>query len=161
MGETLSAHRCFPTYKAEIDCWPRILAAYSGYRTSQLTFWHDDPGINQRAFSGKLGEYFQDFSKKANYSGPYDPEGIPILDYRGSIGVQYNPIAVAQYGLGNDNLYKLTGEEKRRQSFLRASDWLVKELEPNAHKVAVWQHKFNWDTPPILCLNCVPSWSRQ
>ena len=31
--------------------------------------------------------------------------GIPLLNYHGIIGKQYNPIAIAQYGLGNLNFY--------------------------------------------------------
>ena len=35
----------------------------------------------------------------------HDADGIPLLDYHGNIGLQYNPIAIAQWGLGNFNLF--------------------------------------------------------
>src|SRR3989338_199003 len=92
--------------RARINYWRRIIPAYFGRGVSQLTFWHDDPRINERAFDGGLAEYYQDFSQKADYPGPYDSQGVPLLDYRGKIGRQYNPIAIAQYGLGNYNLYR-------------------------------------------------------
>ena len=35
------------------------------------------------------------FESKANYNGHYDNNGIPLLNYHGDIGLQYNPIAIS------------------------------------------------------------------
>ena len=43
------------------------------------------------------------FQGKAAYAGPFDSAGVPLLDYRGDIGRQHNPIAIAQYGLARFN----------------------------------------------------------
>ena len=40
----------------------------------------------------------------------YDGAGVPMLDYHGAIGLQYNPIAIAQWGLGNYNRFCETGD---------------------------------------------------
>ena len=72
------------------------------------------------------------FSEKAGYSGPFDASGIPQLDYHGRIGVQYNPIAIAQYGLGNYNLWRQHGDPARRGKFFRTADWLCEHLEINS-----------------------------
>jgi len=136
--------------RAKINYWRRIFPAYFGSGASQLTFWHDNPAINNRAFSGGLGEYYQDFSQKANYSGPYDSGGIPLLDYRGNIGRQYNPIAIAQYGLGNYSLYRQSGENGSRKRFLKSADWMVGHLEVNKYGVSVWNHYFDWEYREIL-----------
>ena len=125
--------------------WQRLVPAYLGRGASQLTFWHDQPGLNERAFTEVLGEYYQDFSQKADYPGPYDEAGIPVLDYRGSLGRQYNPIAIAQYGLGNHSLYRQQGDAERRARFLRAADWLLAHLEVNPHGSQVWNHHFDWE----------------
>jgi hypothetical protein len=85
------------------------------------------------------------FTEKADYNGVYDAEGIPQLDYRGKIGRQYNPIAIAQYGLGNYNLFRRTGSDDRRDRFLKVADWLLGHLEPNPHGLAVWNHYFDWE----------------
>ena len=77
---------------------------------SHLTFWHESPQENLNARPGELGEYYMTFAEKADYSGAYDSAGIPLLDYHGKIGLQYNPIAIAQYGLGNYNLFRRTGD---------------------------------------------------
>ncbi len=81
--------------------YQRIFSAYLGPRRSQLTFWHEVPEINGRATIDHLGEYYMLFREKADYAGHYDVAGLPMLDYRGAIGLQYNPIAIAQWGLAN------------------------------------------------------------
>jgi len=85
------------------------------------------------------------FAEKADYAGPHDRSGIPQLDYRGEIGLQYNPIAIAQYGLGNYNSFRQTGDRERRRKFFLAADWLRSNLEPNPQGIAVWNHHFDWE----------------
>lgn len=123
----------------------RIFSAYLLGGKSQLTFWHETPAENQRASATELGEYYMLFAEKADYHGAYDVSGLPQLDYRGKIGLQYNPIAIAQYGLGNYNLWRFTSEDSRRRKFFLVADWLAAHLEPNAHGLAVWNHHFDWE----------------
>jgi heparosan-N-sulfate-glucuronate 5-epimerase len=130
---------------ARLRYWGRILPAYFGRGSSQVTFWHDQPTLNPRAFGSDLGEYYQDFATKAHYTGPYDGDGVPLLDYRGSLGRQYNPIAIAQYALANYNVHAQTGRTQPRERFLRAANWLATHLERNQHAVWVWQHHFDWE----------------
>ncbi|MFZ0760391.1 MAG: D-glucuronyl C5-epimerase family protein, partial [Candidatus Sulfotelmatobacter sp.] len=123
----------------------RIVGAYLIGGESHLTFWHETPEENLNAKPGELGEYYMLFAEKANYRGACDSAGIPQLDYRGKIGPQYNPIAIAQYALGNYNLFRRTGSADRCKNFLRAADWLVLHLEPNLQGLAVWNHHFDWE----------------
>jgi heparosan-N-sulfate-glucuronate 5-epimerase len=123
----------------------RIISAYLLAGQSHLTFWHETPEENLNANPGELGEYYMLFAQKANYAGIYDSTGIPQLDYRGHIGRQYNPIAIAQYGLGNYNLLRRTASPDRREKFLRVADWLALHLEQNQHGLAVWNHHFDWE----------------
>ena len=85
------------------------------------------------------------FAEKADYQGAYDPSGIPQLDYHGRIGLQYNPIAIAQFGLGNYNLCSRTGDSARRTKFFQSADWLASNLEQNPHGLWVWNHHFDWE----------------
>jgi heparosan-N-sulfate-glucuronate 5-epimerase len=85
------------------------------------------------------------FAEKADYPGDYDSAGIPMLDYHGKISLQYNPIAITQWGLGNYNLFCQTQNELRKKKFLTASDWLCAHLEPNALGSWVWNHHFDWE----------------
>ncbi len=85
------------------------------------------------------------FAEKADYSGHYDSAGIPMLDYRGKIGLQYNPIAIAQWGLANYNLFRQNQNDERKKKFLAASDWLCCHLETTSHGLWVWNHHFDWE----------------
>ena len=126
--------------------YQRILSAYVLGGNSQLTFWHEHPEANPQARNDQLGEYYMTFAQKADYAGPFDEAGVPLLDYRGQLGLQYNPIAIAQYGLGNYNLLDHGSDlQLRRDRFLAASDWLVKHLERNSHGIWVWNHHFDWE----------------
>src|SRR5579864_5228599 len=105
----------------KLHYYRRIFRAYLFPGTSQLSFWHDAAEPNPHAQVNSLGEYYMTFARKAEYSGPSDADGIPLLNYYGNIGLQYNPIAIAQWGLGNFNLYRRTGgREPVASSFWRA-----------------------------------------
>jgi heparosan-N-sulfate-glucuronate 5-epimerase len=128
-----------------LNYYRRIASAYLLGGQSHLTFWHETPEENLNASVSELGEYYMLFAEKANYKGARDSAGIPQLDYRGKIGRQYNPIAIAQYGLGNYNLFRRTGSAESRSKFWQVADWLVQHLEKNPHGLAVWNHNFDWE----------------
>lgn len=125
--------------------YQRVIEAYVLRRGSHLTFWHDVPQVNERAPTGELGEYYMPFAEKADYPGEQDARGVPLLNYRGHVRLQYNPIAIAQYGLGNYCLFKRGGDEERRRRFLLSAEWLVENLERNPAGVWVWNHHFDWE----------------
>ena len=123
----------------------RIFSAYLLGGKSHLTFWHETPTGNPNASTTELADYYMLFAEKADYQGAYDSAGVPQLNYHGHIGLQYNPIAIAQYGLGNYNLWRRTDDPVRKQKFLNVADWLCANLESNPQRVAVWNHHFNWE----------------
>ncbi len=128
-----------------VHYYRRVFEAYLTPAKSQLTFWHETPQQNTRATTDRLGDYYMRFSEKADYGGDYDSAGIPMLDYRAQIGRQYNPIAIAQWGLGNFNLFCERPDAHRRNKFLSASDWLCDHLELNPMGLWVWNHHFDWE----------------
>lgn len=146
--------------RARLRYWRRVLSAYAGGRNSHLTFWHGAPEVEERATPGAVDLYWQPFRSKADYPGPFDERGIPMLDYHGHVGLQYNPIAVAQWGLGNYNALRSggggsgsrgrAGEGERRKNCLRAADWLVENLEENEGGLKVWNHHFDWEYRGVL-----------
>jgi heparosan-N-sulfate-glucuronate 5-epimerase len=131
--------------KKRLNYYRRIFAAYLTSQRSQLSFWHETPEVNGQFSATELGQYYMPFTSKANYSGPFDTNGIPLLNYRGHLGEQYNPIAIAQYGLGNYNLHKRTGDTEPRRKFLAVADWLTSRLEQNPAGLWVWNHNFDWE----------------
>ena len=138
--------------KARFRYWHRVLSAYAGGRNSHLTFWHGAPELEEHATPGAVDLYWQPFRGKADYPGPFDEHGIPMLDYHGHVGLQYNPIAVAQWGLGNYNALRsgADGENDRRRKCLLAADWLAENLEENAGGLKVWNHHFDWEYRGLL-----------
>ena len=132
-------------FTSRLQYYQRIFRAYLTPGKSQLSFWHDVPQQNPRASLGELGEYYMDFPQKADYVAHCDASGVPMLDYHGQIGLQYNPIAIAQWGLGNYNLLCRSGGAERKAKVLAASDWLCARLEQNATGTWVWNHHFDWE----------------
>jgi heparosan-N-sulfate-glucuronate 5-epimerase len=128
-----------------LSYYRRIFRAYLWPSASQLSFWHDRAEVNYRAPTHALGEYHMTFEEKARYAGPHDAHGIPLLNYHGAIGLQYNPIAIAQWGLGNYNLFSRTSSVEAHGKFLKASDWLCERLEKNSDGLHVWNHYFDWE----------------
>lgn len=138
---------------SSLQYYRRILTAYLTPWKSQLTFWHETPQANPHASIHRLGEYYMGFAEKADYSAHTDSLGIPLLNYHGKIGLQYNPIAIAQWGLGNYNLFCQGGHDEggqRKRKFLAASDWLCAHLERNSLGSWVWNHHFDWEYRSLL-----------
>ena len=133
------------TLAARLNYYRRISSAYLLPGKSQLTFWHDQPQENSSAPVDQLGEYYMPFVEKAGYAGAHDALGIPLLNYHGNIGLQYNPIAIAQWGLGNFNLFLRGRDQEHQKKSVAAADWLVTYLEPNSFGVSVWNHWFDWE----------------
>ena len=131
--------------RGRLKYYRRIFSAYLTPRRSQLSFWHDAPEVAKDINPGDLAAYYMPFTSKARYAGPFDDAGIPLLNYRGETGLQYNPIAISQYGLGNHALYLQHGDPAPRRKFISAADWLVANLEKNDAGVRVWNHHFDWE----------------
>lgn len=132
------------TFQEKLSYWKRILTVYLLPGKNPLSFWYETPEVNLRAFQDEIGEYYMAFQGKAEYSGPFDENGIPLLDYRGDIGLQYNPIAISQFGLAHFNRYKRFGHSDSKETFLRVANWMVHSLEENEKGVPVWKHHFDW-----------------
>ncbi len=132
--------------KSRLNYWKRVFQAYRSGANSQLTFWHEKPAVNEKAdFKDPASGYYMTFYDKTLYPGPFDENGVPLLDYKGVIGKQYNPIAIAQYGLGFYNRYVNEGKEEYLNKFLTQCDWLTDNLEKNRYGVYVWMHHFDWE----------------
>jgi hypothetical protein len=141
----ISRKGAFLRIRRRLNYYRRLFPAYLSPGKSQLSFWHETPEVNERCRPNELGEYYMPFTTKADYRGRYDSSGIPLLDYHGKLGLQYNPIAIAQYGLGNYNLFLRTKDSERRRKFLTVADWLVANLEQNPAGLSVWNHHFDWE----------------
>jgi hypothetical protein len=134
---------------ARVEYLVRVLQVYARPASGPLSFWHEEPEFNQ-SHRRDARQYFMRFSGKANYAGPFDANGIPLLDYRGRIGRQYNPIAIAHYGLARFNRWCDAGHIDDRTAWLAVSRWLVTNLRSNGDGVPVWLHHFDWPYRQLL-----------
>lgn len=122
----------------------RVASVYARPSKGPLSFWHETPEVNEASFADDASQYFMRFQGKASYAGPFDASGVPLLDYRGAIGRQYNPIAIAQYGLARFTQCVRGGGRADEAAWRAVADWLVRSLRPNPQGVPVWFHEFDW-----------------
>jgi rhamnogalacturonyl hydrolase YesR len=123
----------------------RIFSAYILKKNSQLTFWHGEPEINPNANYNEIGEFYQKFSYKADYPGPFDKNGVIVLNYHGEVGEQKYHIAIAQYGLACYNRWKETGDAKWFDRFMNQVKWHMDNIKQNEYGIWLWYANFDWD----------------
>ena len=128
----------------ELDYYKRLLDVYILQKKSHITFWHCAPEVNEELNKNEIAQYYMPFISKAKYNAFFDDMGVPLLNYRGTTGLQYNPIAIAQYGLGNYNLFLRTKEKKYKKKAIMSANWLVDNLKNNPKGIPVWMHNFDW-----------------
>ena len=90
-------------------------------------------------------DYYEEFFEKYNYSWKaqslnghiftnsesikLDDNGIPTVDYYGDY--YYNPVTIAQNGLGWYDRYLSNGDNQSLNAFITAADWFVKNQREN------------------------------
>jgi hypothetical protein len=108
-----------------------------------VTFWHTKVGPVNYDYAS-LEDYYIDFTAKTHYQGPFDDNGVPMLNYRGSIGLRYNPCAVSQYALGWYQRW-MRNSEGTGEPFIRMADWLTQHINVDAEKRGLWYYDFDLD----------------
>lgn len=87
------------------------------------------------------------FGEDADYSywenWAFDPQGIPLVNYGGSVGLQYNPVFVGGYALANYQEYLNTGKKSFREKFFAMANWFVETAQPKGD-FSVWEFGFPW-----------------
>lgn len=91
-----------------------------------------------------LGRYYIDFRDVAeNWDGPFDERGIPLRDYGNDFGIQYQPVGIAHYALGNWDLWLETQDNQYKVKFLKMADWFCENLVSKGD-FGVWEYKFDY-----------------
>lgn len=128
------------------EYYKRLIEVYRKNADSYVKFWHENPTVNEYAdFKNPAKGYYMTFYDKTLYAGPFDNNGVPLLDYKGKIGRRYNPTAIAQYGLGFYNRYMYEKKDEYIKRFLVQCDWLVSNLKGNKYNIFVWIYDFDWN----------------
>jgi hypothetical protein len=86
-----------------------------------------------------------DWSGLENFSYPLDENGIPKINMGKKLGLRYNPITIAQYGL-----YKLQGfarnhDEESLQIIRKIACWLVDNFQSWRGDTGAWVYDFDLD----------------
>jgi heparosan-N-sulfate-glucuronate 5-epimerase len=109
-----------------------MIKAYSGMVFGKKDYWHPDMLVNNNVSPNSIGAYYVDTRPKHIYIGKFDNEDIPLLEFDGSY--KYFPVTIAQYALGNFDMYLDTNDIKYFKIAEKCADWLLnnlEEIEPN------------------------------
>ncbi len=67
--------------------------------------------------------YFVDESRRADYRGPHDDNGLPLYVYGGK--PIYLPVFLCFWGLGHLDLFRKTSRQEHLDNFLKVVGWLT------------------------------------
>lgn len=85
--------------------------------------------------------YLRTVGKKVYPCHVYDELMIPRVNYGGDIGIQSNPVTVAQEAMKYYDIYK-NGSPDQKQYFFNCIDWLLKN-KTIINQFPFWEYNFN------------------
>jgi len=111
---------------------------------SNLAFWHTPLGINKIKKDDKssLGAYPQNFENKIGLIKTHDDRGVIMLDYKGDLGLQYNPNAIAQLSLGYYD--KIIAGDNCINDFLTQASYFI-DHGRMVDDVLLWEYEFPFE----------------
>ena len=124
----------------------RIISSYIlNYKSSNLAFWHSALRANDLTDIDlkKLRAYPQNYESKIGLIGTTDESGVIMLDYKGELGLQYNPNAIAQLALGYFDKI-LCGDDCKKE-FLTLSSYFLRHGRFVKDDVLLWEYKFPFE----------------
>jgi len=89
--------------------------------------------------------YYIDWTGLEDFNYDFDEAGLPRYDYGGDIGLKYNAITIAQWGLYNLQQWEKSGEEAKKQQAFRCADWLVENAKPWKQDMLAWVYDYGFD----------------
>lgn len=104
----------------------QMIKAYGGMVFGKTDYWHPDMNVNKDLNAEQVRKYPVDMSAKAEYAGEFDQEEIPLVEVDGHLS--YLSVTIAQYALGNYDQFVDSQQPHYRERFLRAANWLQKNL---------------------------------
>ena len=123
-----------------------IISRYSQRKKSSLAFWwlplYEGHGVYDLSIQ-KATDYYLDFSSKADYNVLFDENQVVMLDYMGSIGKQYNPCAIAQYGLGLLSRYLKSKDASLLNRAIIQGDWICRNMVISEKQIGRLEYTFS------------------
>lgn len=127
-----------------------IISRYLNRKNSSLAFWWIPVTAGKTTQKGREMDYYVDFAAKADYDLLFDEKGVMMLDYLGTVGKQYNPCAVAQYGLGLLSRYYQTKENKWKEKAMIQADWLIDQMRFTPKGIARLEYVFEYGSYQMI-----------
>jgi D-glucuronyl C5-epimerase C-terminus len=104
-------------------------------------------GIIIPYFVSNIPPYSDNYSLAENISIQVDGLGIPIINYKSikgiQIGLQRNPVTVANVALDNFNTYERSGNENSKKVFLHNANWIVDNAVVHGN-YSLLEYHFPW-----------------
>ncbi|MEM3503919.1 MAG: D-glucuronyl C5-epimerase family protein [Nitrososphaeria archaeon] len=111
----------------------RWLRALSG-----KSYYHYQQGLGKVFKPGTLSGYFNDLTKKVNWKGEADEQGIPLVVLSNG-EKKYFETTIVQKALGHWDMWLLSSEESHKDYFLYYMGWLLERQDGNGGW-PVWAH---------------------
>ena len=90
--------------------------------------------------------YYVDWRGLENFrTYNFDAQGLPRVQYGDPVGLRYNVITIAQYGLYCFQLYDSTKNDLYRTRALVCAEWLVKNISVYRDELKAWVYDFDLD----------------
>ena len=114
------------------------------FKPESANYWHTITNCQIISQPVKLGQYYLDFSSKAEYPGKFDLHGIPLYSHFGSPHF-YHPIVICQYAFGLfEEFYRSEMKDTFiKDKFLNQADWLVENSIEWKSDGRIWQLSYN------------------
>ena len=97
--------------------------------------------------------YYFDWNGLEDFTDyPRDSRGLPMVSY-GKMGLKYNPITIAQFGLDALNRYAVTNQSKDWQRALSCAQWLCENVTDWKTIGKAWVYDF-----PMSFYRLMPPW---
>lgn len=97
-------------------------------------YYHSEAKANYQA--DDLLAYYLDMSGRAEFSGSFDEDQIPLYSSKGKFAA--HPVLISLYALGNCEIYRQTKSERSRDNLIKIADWLCKFQKADGG----WQNPF-------------------
>ncbi len=124
----------------------RIFSSYLlHYKSSNLRFWHTPLEVNELSDDDlkSLHNYPQNYEDKIGLITTVDHDGVIMLDYKGDLGLQYNPNAIAQLALGYYD--KIIRGEDFSKEFLLQAQYFISHGRLVQDDILLWEYEFPFE----------------
>ena len=134
--------------KAKSTYLSRVVNAYViNRRDSNLSFWHTPLSINELDDYDiqNVRRYPMNFIAKTTFKNHCDGDGVIMLNYHGSIGLQYNPNAIAQQALGYYDKYLENPIGEWKDAFLTQANYFLRHGRMVQDDILLWEYNFPFE----------------